>query len=83
MRWATLPQQYYDTLQFKQQLAARLILTGQLIPPGSVVTDFGEGRTRCGSSRKNSIFILTAAGKRTIQTLNKQPQDWMLQAAIT
>lgn len=83
MRWDTLPQQYYDTLQFKQQLAARLILTGQLDSAGLVVTDSVVLKNAVRKFQKEfNIYPDGVAGKRTIQTLNKQPQDWMLQAAI-
>ncbi|WP_346319753.1 L,D-transpeptidase family protein [Chitinophaga sp. YIM B06452] len=83
MRWDTLPQQYYDTLQFKQQLAARLILTGQLDSAGFVITDSVMLKNAVKKfQREFNIYPDGIAGKRTIQTLNKQPQDWMLQAAI-
>ncbi len=83
MRWDTLPQQYYDTLQFKQQLAARLVLTGQLDSADFVVTDSVKLKNAVRKfQREFNIYPDGVAGKRTIQTLNKQPQDWMLQAAV-
>ncbi|RPD42506.1 L,D-transpeptidase family protein [Chitinophaga barathri] len=83
IHWDTLPQQYYDTLQFKQQLAARLIKTGQLDSAGFIVTDSVKLKNAVKKFQKEfNIYPDGVAGKRTIQTLNKQPQDWLLQAAL-
>lgn len=83
MRWDTLPQQYYDTPQFRQQLAARLIRTGQLDSAGFAVADSVKLKNAVRKfQREFNIYPDGVAGKRTIQTLNKQPQDWLLQAAL-
>ncbi|MBO9155075.1 murein L,D-transpeptidase [Chitinophaga sp. GCM10012297] len=83
MHWDTLPQQYYDTLLFKQQLAARLIQTGQLDSTGFTVTDSVKLKNAVRKFQKEfNIYPDGVAGKRTIQLLNKQPQDWLLQAAL-
>lgn len=81
MRWDTLPQQYADTLQFRQQLAARLIKTGQLDSAG--FTDSVQLKNAVRKfQREYNLYADGIAGKRTIEALNKQPQDWLLQASV-
>jgi murein L,D-transpeptidase YcbB/YkuD len=81
MRWDTLPQQYADTPQFRQQLAARLIKTGQLDSTG--FTDSVQLKNAVRKfQREYNLYADGIAGKRTIEALNKQPQDWLLQASV-
>lgn len=79
--WDTLPQTYTDTLQFRQQLAQRLVQSGHL---DSTLTGDSLALKKAVKAFQNEFNIYPdgVAGKRTIQVLNKQPEDWLLQAAI-
>ncbi|GEP93940.1 L,D-transpeptidase family protein [Chitinophaga cymbidii] len=80
-RWDTLPQQYTDTPLFQQQLAIRLVQSGHL--DSSLVTDPATLRNAVRNfQREFNIYPDGVAGKQTVQLLNKQPSDWLLQAAL-
>jgi len=79
--WDTLPQVYTDTLQFRHQLAVRLVQSGHL---DSTLAGDSLALKKAIKAFQNEFNIYPdgVAGKRTIQVLNKQPEDWLLQAAI-
>ncbi|WP_343303563.1 L,D-transpeptidase family protein [Chitinophaga niabensis] len=81
--WDTLPQVYTDTLQFRRQLGLRLLQSGHLDTTGVGLTDSLTLRKAVKAFQNEfNIYPDGVAGKRTIQVLNKQPEDWLLQAAI-
>jgi murein L,D-transpeptidase YcbB/YkuD len=81
--WDTLPQIYTDTLQFRRQLAIRLMAGGHYDTTGIPATDTVPLKNAVKAfQREFNIYPDGIAGKRTIQTLNKQPEDWLLQAAL-
>ncbi|SIO54501.1 L,D-transpeptidase family protein [Chitinophaga niabensis] len=81
--WDTLPQAYTDTLQFRHQLGLRLLQSGHLDTTGVGLTDSLALRKAVKAFQNEfNIYPDGVAGKRTIQVLNKQPEDWLLQAAI-
>lgn len=81
--WDTLPQVYTDTLQFRRQLGLRLLQSGHLDTTGVGLTDSPALRKAVKAFQNEfNIYPDGVAGKRTIQVLNKQPEDWLLQAAI-
>ena len=79
--WDTLPQQYTDTPTFRQLLTVRLIQSGHL--DSSIITDSVTLRNAVKTfQREFNIYPDGVAGKQTVQVLNKQPRDWLLQAAV-
>lgn len=79
--WDTLPQQYTDTPLFRQQLATRLMQSGHLNTVG--VPDSITVLKAVKSFQKEfNMYADGVPGKRTIQVLNKQPADWIQQAAF-
>lgn len=79
--WDTLPLQYTDTPAFRQQLAVRLVQSGHL--DSSLTTDSVTLRNAVKAFQKEfNIYPDGVAGKQTVQLLNKQPADWLLQAAL-
>lgn len=79
--WDTLPQQYTDTPTFRQLLTVRLIQSGHL--DSSIITDSVTLRNAVKTfQREFNIYPDGVAGKQTVQVLNKQPSDWLLQAAV-
>ncbi|WP_343701571.1 L,D-transpeptidase family protein [Chitinophaga sp.] len=82
-QWDTLPQTYADTPQFRRQLAIRLMAGGHYDTTGIPETDTVPLKNAVKAfQREFNIYPDGIAGKRTIQTLNKQPADWLLQAAL-
>lgn len=81
--WDTLPQNYTDTPQFHRQLAVRLVQSGHLDSTNSILTDSATLKNAIKSFQKEfNIYPDGVAGKRTIQALNREPADWLLQAAV-
>lgn len=81
--WDTLPQVYTDTLQFRRQLGLRLFQSGHLDTTGGGLTDSLALRKAVKAFQNEfNMYPDGVAGKRTIQVLNKQPEDWLLQAAL-
>ena len=81
--WDTLPQVYTDTLQFRRLLGLRLLQSGHLDTTGVGLTDSLTLRKAVKAFQNEfNLYPDGVAGKRTIQVLNKQPEDWLLQAAI-
>lgn len=81
--WDTLPHIYTDTPQFRRQLAIRLMAGGHYDTTGIPETDTVPLKNAVKAfQREFNIYPDGIAGKRTIQTLNKQPEDWLLQAAL-
>lgn len=79
--WDTLPLQYTDTPVFRQQLAVRLAQSGHL--DSSLTTDSVTLRNAVKAfQREFNIYPDGVAGKQTVQLLNRQPADWLLQAAL-
>ncbi|RPE12401.1 hypothetical protein EGT74_02285 [Chitinophaga lutea] len=82
-QWDTLPQTYTDTLQFRRLLAMRLMAAGLYDTTGMPATDTAGLKNAVKAfQREFNIYPDGVAGKRTIQTLNKQPEDWLLQAGL-
>lgn len=81
--WDTLPQTYTDTLLFRHQLGMRLLQSGHLDTTGVGLTDSVALKKAVKAFQNEfNMYPDGVAGKRTIQVLNKQPADWILQAGI-
>ncbi|MGX5817577.1 L,D-transpeptidase family protein [Chitinophaga lutea] len=81
--WDTLPSTYADTPAFRRQLAIRLMQSGHHDTTGIPETDTITLRNAVKAfQREFNMYPDGVAGKRTIQALNKQPEDWLLQAGL-
>lgn len=83
LRWDTLPLNYTDTLGFRQLLVNRLVQTRHLDTSGGYATDSLRLEKGIRSFQKEfNLYTDGKAGKKTIQTLNRSLNDWLMQAAV-
>lgn len=82
--WDTIAADYTDTLAFRRQLAARLVQTGHYDTLLNT-TDDTVALKKAIKQFQQEIHLYPdgVAGKRTIQYLNRQPKDWLEQAAVS
>jgi L,D-transpeptidase YcbB len=83
LKWDTVPVNYTDTAAFKLRLLQRLAQTGHVDTANGHATDTSLLKSGILAFQKEfNMYEDGLAGKRTVQVLNKQYHDWMLQAAV-
>jgi murein L,D-transpeptidase YcbB/YkuD len=82
LRWDTIPENYTDTLAFKQQLLNRLVQGAYVDTSGrpgdtSLLKDGVKA-----FQREFNLYPDGVAGKKTRQMLNRSLYDWQVQVAL-
>jgi L,D-transpeptidase YcbB len=83
LHWDTLPTVYTDTPAFKQRVINRLVQTGHMDTTGGHGADTALLRTAIRAyQREFNMYEDGVAGKHTVQVMNRNFHDWMVQAAV-
>ncbi len=83
-RWDTLPAEISDTISFRRMLAQRLAQSGYFDTLANTLEDTIAIKKAVKQFQQEiHLYPDGIAGKRTIQYLNRQPADWLEQAAIS
>jgi len=82
LRWDTIPENYTDTLAFKQQLLNRLVQGAYVDTSGRPgdTTLLKDGVK--AFQREFNLYPDGVAGKKTRQMLNRSLYDWQVQVAL-
>jgi len=82
LRWDTIPENYTDTLAFKQQLLNRLVQGAYVDTSGRPgdTTLLKDGIK--AFQREFNLYPDGVAGKKTRQMLNRSLYDWQVQVAL-
>ncbi len=82
LRWDTIPENYTDTLAFKQLLLNRLV-QGAFLDTTGRAGDTSLLKTGIKAfQREFNLYPDGVAGKKTRQMLNRSLQDWEVQVAL-
>ncbi|WP_158538710.1 L,D-transpeptidase family protein [Chitinophaga skermanii] len=80
--WDTLPSQYTDTVAFRELLANRLVQTAHLDTTGGRKDTSAIRQAVKSFQTEFNVYPDGVAGKKTIQLLNRNMNDWFAQAAV-